>query len=105
MPVEMLSDQVTLARLVDGPPFGQDLDALGLNGAAKIVLDFSDVRHINSSGLARLLRLRQRLVEDGSMLVLCTLSPQVLSVFQVTGLDKIFNIAGSRDEALQLVRS
>jgi len=107
MPVETVDDQVTLVRLADSPSFAHDLDGgSGPDpGTTRIVLDFTDARHINSSGLARLLRLRQRLVQADGRLALFGLSPQVASVFQVTGLDRVFNLAADRDRAIDFVRS
>jgi anti-anti-sigma factor len=106
MSVETVDDRVTLVRLADSPSFSHDLDELapGL-GTTRVVLDFTDARHINSSGLAGLLRLRQRLVRDDGRLVLFGLSPQVTSVFQVTGLDNVFNLAADRDRAIEFARS
>ena len=96
MPIEIRPDQSALVHLVDEPKFDADLEALELiklTDPPAVVLDFGAVRHINSSGIARLLRLRKRLIQENGKLVLCGMNPQVVSVFQVTGLDKIFNMA------------
>jgi len=106
MPVEIRPDRVAVVSLVDEPKFANDFESLEstkLDAPASIVLDFGTVRHINSSGIAALLRLRKRLIEEDGKLVLCRLSPQVSSVFQVTGLDRIFEFAPSADAAFPSV--
>jgi anti-anti-sigma factor len=102
MAIEIRPDQTFVVRLADEPQFSPELDDVGRepqHKPAAVVIDFGTVRHINSSGIARLLRLRKRLIEENGRLVLCGLSPQVTSVFQVTGLDKIFNFADGPDHA------
>ena len=96
MPIEIRPDRVAVVSLVDEPKFAHDFESLEstkLAAPPSIVLDFGTVRHINSSGIAALLRLRKRLIEENGRLVLCGLNPQVSSVFQVTGLDRIFDFA------------
>lgn len=96
MPIEPRSNGAYIARLVDDPVLGIDLDSLlnqTLEPAARVILDFSNVRYVNSSNIARLLRLRKFLIQNDGHLTICALGPQVESVFAVTGLDKIFNFA------------
>jgi anti-anti-sigma factor len=102
MPIEIRPDRTLVVRLDDDPQFSPDLEDVAskpLAAPRAVVLDFGTVRHINSSGIARLLRLRKRLIEEDGRLVLCGLNPQVSSVFQVTGLDKIFSFAEGPDAA------
>lgn len=99
------SGRVAVAHLATDPQFTADLEAiaqLDLGKPAGVVLDFTAVRHINSSNLSRLLRLRKRLIQADGKLVLCNLPAQVASVFQVTGLDRVFNFAADVEEALKL---
>ena len=66
MPVEKWSDTVVVVHLGDDPQFTEDLECLeeSMAHASKdAVLDFSAVRFINSSNIARLLKLRQSVVE------------------------------------------
>lgn len=98
--------RIGVVRLATDPQFTADLEAVGQLPLAKpsaVVLDFSGVRHINSSNLSRLLRLRKRLIQEDGKLVLCSLPPAVTGVFQVTGLDRVFIFAGDLHEALAMV--
>ena len=106
MAIEIQPDsggRVAVARLATDPQFTADLESIGqldLSRPSSVVLDFAGVRHINSSNLSRLLRLRKRLIQADGKLILCNLPAQVASVFQVTGLDRVFNFAADVDEAL-----
>lgn len=110
MAIEIQPDsdgRVAVARLATDPQFTADLESIGqldLSKPASVVLDFAGVRHINSSNLSRLLRLRKRLIQSDGKLILCNLPAQVASVFQVTGLDRVFNFAADVDEALKVGR-
>lgn len=104
MAIEIRPDRTLVVRLGDDPQFSPELEDVARDQYPQppaVVIDFGTVRHINSSGIARLLRLRKRLIEENGRLVLCGLNPQVTSVFQVTGLDKIFNFAEDSDNALR----
>jgi len=65
----------------------------------KIVLDFSSVKLLTSTHLAKLIVLHKRVRCAGSQLRLCGLNPFVRQVFEVTQLDKIFPIYRDVTEA------
>ena len=102
MPVEKWSESVAVVRLGDDPQFTDDMDALDetLQARYDVVLDFSAVRVINSSNLARMLKLRKMMAGAESRLVLCGAGTQVWGVFLVTGLDKIFEFSDNVSTAL-----
>lgn len=96
MPIEQWSDSVSVVHLADDPQFTDDLEGLEqrfekFKGSA--VLDFAAVHFINSSNLARLLRLRKHSTGWNGELVLCSVSTQVWGAFLVTGLDKMFTFS------------
>ena len=103
MPVEKWSDTVVVAHLADDPQFTDDVlsvESAVENGSRDAVLDFAGVRFVNSSNLARLLKLRK--VADGraGRLLLCSVSTQVWGAFLVTGLDKVFEFSDNVPTAL-----
>jgi len=100
MPVEKWSDTIVVAHLSDDPQFTDDVLAVEAAGARDAVLDFAGVRMVNSSNLARLLKLRK--VADGraGRLLLCSVSTQVWGAFLVTGLDKLFEFSDNVPTAL-----
>jgi anti-anti-sigma regulatory factor len=110
MPVERWSDNVIVVRLAEDPHLGDDLDALdqatvppATGGAGRInaVVDFTAVKAVNSSNLARLLKVRRQMqANGGGRLILCGLVDQVWGAFLVTNLDKLFDFSTDMSTAL-----
>jgi anti-anti-sigma factor len=104
MPIEKWSDRIVIAHLSADPHLGEDLqtvqDQLGEAGENELVLDFSAVKYLNSSHIARLLKIRKARSTAGSRMVLCAVDTQVWGAFLVTGLDKIFEFTDSVPTAL-----
>jgi anti-sigma B factor antagonist len=70
------------------------------DGVFELVLDMSKVTFLDSSGLGVLVALHKRLRErDGRLVIVATARP-VLSVLNLTGLDKVFDVYSRLDEAL-----
>jgi len=98
MPVEQWSDTVLLADLTDDPQFSDDIAAIieqcTRNTRLDVVLNFANVGYLNSSNIAKLLKLRKLItVTNQRRLKLCGINTQVWGVFLVTGLDHIFDFA------------
>ena len=103
MPIEKWSDKVNVLHLADDPQFTDDLQALESQLETKpaaAVLDLAAVHFINSSNIARLLKLRKLMINHNRRLVLCGVSTQVWGSFLVTGLDKVFEFSDSVTTAL-----
>jgi anti-sigma B factor antagonist len=82
------------------PDFNQKLESLLTDGKQKIVIDLKDTRFIDSSGLATLVRAFKRARAAGGALALAGLQPAVLKIFELTRLDRAFDIYRDRNEAL-----
>jgi anti-sigma B factor antagonist len=81
------------------PQLSEQLAALP-TGASRAVVDLSEVTFIDSTGLGVLVAGWKRLDASGSKLDLVVTRPQVAKVLEVTGLDSVFRIFASLDEAL-----
>jgi anti-sigma B factor antagonist len=103
---EKLSDDqyvISLAGEVDlytAPEFKQQLlDVIG-KGAKDVVVDFSNTTFIDSTTLGVLVggvkRLRQN---DGQLSLVCS-DRNITKIFEITGLDRVFTIHATREEAL-----
>ena len=97
MPIENWSDNVLLVELADDPQFTDDLTALletvEQRSDLDVVLNFQNVTFLNSSNIAKLLKVRKiQTVNHQRKLKLCVVSTHVWGVFLVTGLDKIFDV-------------
>jgi len=106
--IENWSENVMIVQLQDDPGFTDDLsalvDQLDSKGDVDIVLSFSAVNHLNSSNIAKLLKLRKRIVGNKRRLILCAIDTKLWGLFLVTGLDKIFEFADNVATALTSVQ-
>jgi anti-sigma B factor antagonist len=77
-------------------------DVLG-EGCSQLVLDLSLVRFIDSTALGVLVGAHRNL-GDGVRLAIACEHPDVLNIFELTGLDATFDIFSSFDDALAHAR-
>ena len=108
MSIENWSENIIVADLQDDPAFTDDItsltDQLESQADADVVLNFSGVNYVNSSNIAKLLKLRKRVISNRRKLVLCCIGTNVWGLFLVTGLDKVFEFADSVATALASVQ-
>jgi len=94
MSVENWSESLILVEPQDDPVFTDDLtavlDQLQENPQQDVVLNFSGVNYLNSSNIAKLLRLRKLAISNERQLRLCGVNTHVWGLLLVTGLDKVF---------------
>ena len=69
-------------------------------GERKFLIDFDRTGYIDSSGLGVLVSLSKKIREQGGELRLANLNDDLRTLFELTKLDTLFQIADSRDEAL-----
>lgn len=98
MPIQNWSDSILVVDLADDPAYTDDLNALfdtvSEQPKVDVLLNFSNVSFLNSSNIAKLLKLRKTLcVSHRRKLKLCGINTHVWGVFLTTGLDKIFDFA------------
>ena len=77
--------------------------ALGKDAATRIVMNFSNLDYINSTGMRVLLILAKRLAGASGKLVLCGMKEHILEVFRISGFNQILTITDTEEEALQQV--
>ncbi|NLH15912.1 MAG: STAS domain-containing protein [Phycisphaerae bacterium] len=65
-----------------------------------IILDFSNVKFLTSSVLGLLIRILKKVNEAGGGLRLCGINAKILEIFNITRLDKVFEIVSTREKAL-----
>ena len=95
MSVQQWSETVILGELGDDPQFSDDLTAIieqcSSNKSCDALLSFANVSYLNSSNIAKLLKLRKLItITNERKLMLCAINRHVWGVFLVTGLDRIF---------------
>ena len=87
--------------LYTAPEFKQQLlDVIG-KGAKEVIVDFSKTTFIDSTTLGVLVGGVKRLrPNDGQLSLVCS-DRNITKIFEITGLDRVFTIYGTRNEALQ----
>jgi anti-anti-sigma factor len=125
MPIEQWSERVRVVHLADDPLFTDDMQLIesqcapasagtashslpapaasahSSNGpCGDLVLDFGAVHFVNSSNIARMLRLRKLMHARAAKLILCSIPTTVWGTFLVTGLDKVFEFSDDVPTAL-----
>ena len=70
-------------------------------GRRKLLLNFSNVEYLSSAALAKLITMNKKVQQAGGRLILCNIDRQIYEVFEITKLNKLFNIYPAEQEALQ----
>jgi anti-sigma B factor antagonist len=86
--------------LYTAPEFKERLLQLIEEGKTRIVVDLTKATFIDSTTLGVLVGGVKRLRPSGGSLALVCSDPNILKIFEITGLDRVFPIHSSRDEAL-----
>ena len=85
--------------------FGQELiDLVDNGGYRKIVLNFGRIEFFSSGALGKLITLDKRVRSVNGTLVCCNIQPDILEVFRITRLDRLFRICDTEEDALKAVR-
>jgi anti-sigma B factor antagonist len=66
----------------------------------QLLLDFGNVDHLSSAALGMLINANIRIKQKNGEFRLCDIKPQILEVFKITKLDKLFRILPTRKDAL-----
>jgi anti-sigma B factor antagonist len=70
-------------------------------GRRKLLLNFGNVDYLSSSALGKFITLNKKVNTAGGRLILCNIAPHIFEVFEITKLDKLFNIQKEEQAALQ----
>ncbi len=103
MPIQKWSEDITVAELTDDPQFTDEMMALSdtlADHPTHVVLNLTPVSYLNSSNISRLLRFRKKMLDDDRRMILCGVNSQIWGVFQVTGLEKVFEFTNDVATAL-----
>lgn len=66
----------------------------------QLLVSFTNVEHLSSAALGMLIKLNSKVEELGGTLRLSDITPQIFEVFKITGLNKLFKIHESKDQAI-----
>jgi anti-anti-sigma factor len=98
-----------VARLVDAAAIEQChreiVDLLGKTEEACVLLHFGRVAFMSSAALGMLIRVQKKCKEFEIALRLCSISPDIIQVFKITGLDKVFDIQADAADAIEAFKA
>src|SRR5947207_1345809 len=80
--------------------FGNHLRRLVEAGKTRIVLDLTNVSFLDSTALGVLLSAHRRARQAGGALAIVALDDNLSRIFELTGLDGVFQVFATRDAAL-----
>lgn len=98
----------TVSGRIDGGnahKFAESIETSSLQDDGAIVVDLAEVDYISSAGLRAILVTAKRCKSGNTGFALCSLSDQIMTVFQVSGFDRIISIFPDRSDALASVTS
>jgi anti-sigma B factor antagonist len=108
---EKLSDEqyvISLAGEVDlytAPEFKQQLLDVISQGGKNVVVDFTNTTFIDSTTLGVLVGGVKRLrTNDGQLSLVCS-DRNITKIFEITGLDRVFTIHATRNEAVDQLQT
>ncbi len=103
-------EKYTLLRLHEekmdssvAPNLKSEMVTLHAEGVRNIVLDLTEVKYTDSSGLSALLVGNRIFQEDGGIFILTRLSEHTMKLIKISQLDSVLNILPSVEEAIDAV--
>ena len=103
-------EKYTLLRLHEekmdssiAPSLKSELVTLHAEGARNIILDLSEVKYTDSSGLSALLVGNRIFQEEGGIFILACLSDHTMKLIRISQLDSVLNILPSVAESIDAV--
>ena len=83
--------------------FRQEIDESVRTGANIILVDFTNVTFMDSSGLGALVLSLKTIRSADAKLFICSINEQVKMLFELTSMDRVFEIFANREEFEQKV--
>ncbi len=98
-PVVVLGGEVDVYT---APQMKEQLSSLIQSGAQRIIVDLSGVNYFDSTALGTLIGSLHRIREREGNILIVGASPRVRRVFEITGLDNVFEMYESIDQVANL---
>lgn len=90
---------VTPSGILDGTkagPFREEVSDLVKNNVDIVLIDFAEVTFMDSSGLGALVLALKTVRAAGGKLFICSVNEQVRMLFELTSMDRVFEIYESQ---------
>ncbi len=85
------------------PSLKSELITMHAEGVKNIILDLSEVKYTDSSGLSALLVGNRTFKQDGGVFVLASLSDHTVKLIKISQLESVLNIVPTVEEAVDTI--
>ena len=85
------------------PSLKSELITMHAEGVKNIILDLSEIKYTDSSGLSALLVGNRTFKQDGGIFVLASLSDHTIKLIKISQLESVLNIVPSVEEAIDAI--
>jgi anti-anti-sigma factor len=85
------------------PALKSEFVTLNAEGIKNIIIDLSEVKYVDSSGLSALLVGNRIYNEDGGIFILASLNDHVLKLIKISQLNNVLNLLPTVEEAIDAV--
>jgi anti-anti-sigma factor len=85
------------------PALKSEFVTLNAEGIKNIIIDLSEVKYVDSSGLSALLVGNRIYSEDGGIFILASLNDHVMKLIKISQLNNVLNILPTVEEAIDAV--
>jgi anti-sigma B factor antagonist len=102
VPIVAVSGEVDV---YSAPALKDNITELLQSGVTTLIVDLSGVAFLDSTGLGALVEARTATTEAGGALPLVCSQERIIKLFTITGLDEVFAIHPSVDEAVASLKS
>jgi len=85
------------------PVLKSELLTVHAEGYKNLILDMSEVKYADSSGLSALLVGNRTFSEDGGIFVIAAPQEHVLKLIKISMLDKVLNVVDTHEEAAEAI--
>ena len=84
----------------DGQRISDEINLLSENGQNKFILELSELKYMNSTGLNVLINILTKSRKSGGDLIICGVSRKVQELLLVTKLNSVFTVTETTEEAI-----
>ena len=85
------------------PALKSEFVTLNAEGIKNIILDMSEVKYVDSSGLSALLVGNRIYNEDGGIFILASLNDHVMKLIRISQLNNVLNLLPTVEEAIDAI--
>lgn len=96
----LLNGEIDASNSID---LDEAIQSILMKDGRAILVDGSNLEYISSAGLGVFMSYLDDFQEKGVQIHIFSLTPKVLNVFEILGLDKLINISSSKEDALAQV--